>query len=193
MSVRPLVPAVNEPSSEPGLAPVTLVLGGVRSGKSAFAERLTLRAARPVYLATAEIFDEEMRARVERHRARRDARWSTLEEPIDLAGAIERAAAPEAAVLVDCLTVWLGNLLHHGADLDAAVGALLESLAAPAGPVVLVSSEVGLGGVPDNALARAFADRAGELNQAVARCAADVYLTVAGIATALKDSRKRGA
>ena len=181
------------PSSEPALAPVTLVVGGARSGKSAFAERLAMAAERPVYLATAEVADAEMNARIARHRARRDPRWTTLEEPLELGDALARASAPDAAVLVDCLTVWLGNLMHAGRDLDAEVGALLESLAAPAGPVVLVASEVGLGIVPGNALAREFRDTAGELNQAVARRAERVYLTVAGIATAIKGGAAAGA
>jgi len=184
---------IREPASEPAAADVTLVLGGARSGKSAFAEAIALEAARPVYLATAEIVDEEMRTRIAAHRGRRDGRWTTVEEPLELGPAITRASASDAAVVVDCLTVWLGNLMHAGRDLDADVAALLESLAAPAGPVVLVASEVGLGIVPDNALARAFRDRAGELNQAVANRAGRVYLTVAGIAVPIKGGMTAGA
>ena len=98
----------------------------------------------------------------------RGGRWRTVEAPIDLAGAIRRESAPRVCLLVDCLTVWLGNLAHHGHDVDAAREALLDALAAAPGPVVLVANEVGLGIVPDNAMARAFRDHAGRLNQAVA-------------------------
>ena len=165
---------------------VTLVLGGVRAGKSAFAEGLTQAWERRVYVATAVATDDEMAERITSHRARRGADWRTVEEPVELAAAVRRESAPGTGLLVDCLTVWLGNLMHHGHDVDAACEALLEALAAAAGPVVLVANEVGLGIVPDNAMARAFRDHAGRLNQAVARIAVRVYFVAAGIPMILK-------
>ena len=165
---------------------VTLVLGGARAGKSAFAEGLAKSWNQRVYLATAVVTDDEMAERIALHRARRGHDWRTVEEPVELAAAVRRESAPETGLLVDCLTVWLGNLMHHGHDVDAAREALLESLAAAAGPVVLVANEVGLGIVPDNAMARAFRDHAGRVNQAVARAASRVYFVAAGIPMTLK-------
>ena len=168
------------------LDPVTLVLGGARSGKSAYAESLFAEAG-AVYVATAEAIDDEMGERIARHRARRGAGWTTVEAPLDLAAAL-RAHAPGASggVLVDCLTVWLGNLMHAGRDIDREAGSLLESLAVPPVPVVLVANEVGLGVVPDNPMARAFRDHAGRLNQALAARADRVVLVTAGIPLVLK-------
>ncbi len=172
---------------------LALVLGGARSGKSAFAESLVReRGVRPVYVATAEFVDDEMRARIETHRARRGNAWRTVEAPLDLAQAIGRESTSRACLLVDCTTVWLGNLVHHGRDVEVATRALLEALAAAPGPVVLVANEVGLGIVPDNAAARAFRDRAGRLNQAVARMAGSVYFVAAGIPMTLKGGPPRG-
>ena len=173
---------------EPG-AGVVLVLGGARSGKSAFAEALAHDAReRCVYVATAERVDDEMAARIEAHRARRGAHWRTVEAPVGLAEAVRRESVSRACLLVDCLTVWLGNLVHRGHDVDAAREALLESLAAAPGPVVLVANEVGLGIVPDNAMARAFRDHAGRLNQAVAAVAGRVYFVAAGIPMTMKSA-----
>ena len=172
---------------------VTLVLGGTRSGKSAFAESLVQACGlQPVYVATAECVDDEMRDRIATHRARRGAAWRTVEAPVDLVRATGRESTPQACLLVDCLTVWLGNLMHHGRDVDAATEALLESLVTAPGPLVLVANEVGLGIVPDNAMARAFRDRAGWLNQAVARVAESVYFVAAGIPMAIKGTRQPG-
>ena len=165
---------------------LTLVLGGARAGKSAFAEGLARAWERRVYVATAVVTDDEMAERIASHRARRGADWRTVEEPVELAAAVRRESAPGTCLLVDCLTVWLGNLMHHGRDVDAACEALLTSLAAAVGPVVLVANEVGLGIVPDNAMARGFRDHAGRLNQAVARLAGRVYFVSAGIPLTLK-------
>ncbi|MSO80766.1 MAG: bifunctional adenosylcobinamide kinase/adenosylcobinamide-phosphate guanylyltransferase [Alphaproteobacteria bacterium] len=167
---------------------LTLVLGGARSGKSCHAEGLVEAAsgARRVYVATGTAGDGEMAARIAAHRARRGAGWSTVEAPHYLVAAISRAAAPDAAVLVDCLTLWLSNRLLAGADLDAARRGLLEALAAARGPVVCVANEVGLGIVPDNALARAFRDAAGRLNQDVATAADRVVFVAAGLPLVLK-------
>ena len=165
---------------------VTLVLGGTRSGKSTFAEALAQEHARCVYVATAEHVDDEMARRIAAHRARRGKDWRTVEAPLRLAEAIRQESAPRTCLLVDCLTVWLGNLMHHGHEVDAAREALLESLRAASGPAVLVGNEVGLGIVPDNAMARAFRDHAGRLNQAVARAAERVYFVAAGLPVRLK-------
>ena len=180
-------------SSAESFGGATLVLGGARSGKSAFAESLVREhGVQPVYVATAEFVDDEMRDRIETHRTRRGNTWRTVEAPIDLARAIRRESTPRACLLVDCMTVWLGNLVHHRRKVDAATQALLEALAAAPGPVVLVANEVGLGIVPDNAAARAFRDRAGRLNQAVARMAGSVYFVAAGIPMTLKGGPSRG-
>ncbi len=173
-------------STLPPRSDIILVLGGARAGKSAFAEELASAWTRRVYVATAAVTDDEMAERIALHRARRGADWRTVEEPVELAAAIRRESAPGTCLLVDCLTVWTGNLMHHGRDVDAAREALLESLAAAAGPVVLVANEVGLGIVPDNAMARAFRDHAGRVNQAVARAAGHVYFVAAGIPMTLK-------
>lgn len=174
--------------------PIVLVLGGVRSGKSAYAETraLALRKApkRALYLATAEPGDGEMTARIAAHRARRGSAWATIEEPRDLAGAIATHAAPGAPILVDCLTLWLSNLMHGRADIDAETEKLCAALARVKGPVVLVSNEVGLGIVPDNGLAREFRDHAGRLHQRVAQVARDVVFVAAGLPLALKGKTK---
>lgn len=173
--------------SRPALVPVTLVLGGARSGKSRFAEGMVERAREPVYLATAEPLDTEMSERIRAHRERRGDRWTTIEEPLELAHALREHAGAGRAVLVDCLTLWVSNLLHTERDLDAEVELLLESLVAFEGPVVFVSNEVGLGVVPENPLARRFRDVVGVLHQRLAERAQRVYLLAAGIAITLKD------
>ncbi len=171
-----------------------LVLGGARSGKSAYAESraLALREGRKraLYLATAEAGDKEMSARIAAHRARRGSAWTTLEEPLDLAGTIDAHAARGAPILVDCLTLWLSNLMHARSDIDVETGRLCAALKSAEGPVVLVSNEVGLGIVPDNALARAFRDHAGRIHQRVAQAARDVVFVAAGLPLALKGKTK---
>jgi len=159
---------------------LSLVLGGARSGKSAFAESLIAASSPPwIYLATAETLDHEMTVRVEKHRARRDGRWRTIEAPHRLAQALNDAPA-DAPLLIDCLSLWLSNRLLAGADLGTETDALVAALAARKAPTVAVSSEVGLTVVPENALTRAYRDAAGELHQAVARVAGSVTLTIAG-------------
>ena len=158
---------------------LSLVLGGARSGKSRFAEALLGRAPPPwAYLATAQALDDEMRARIAGHRRRRDQRWRTVEAPLDLPAAL---AAETAPALVDCLTLWLSNLLLGGHDVEQAGDALEAALAGRAQPTVLVSNEVGMGIVPDNALARRFRDHAGQLHQRIAAQADLVVLMVAGL------------
>ncbi|MBY0259951.1 bifunctional adenosylcobinamide kinase/adenosylcobinamide-phosphate guanylyltransferase [Methylobacterium sp.] len=163
---------------------MTLVLGGARSGKSAHAEALIEACPAPwLYLATAEIWDDEMRERIALHRARRPEGWITRDVPLALPEAVAAATGP---VLVDCLTLWLTNLMLSEADLEAATAALLAACAAAPGPLVLVGSEVGLGIVPENALARRFRDAAGRLHQRLAARADHVVLTVAGLPLIVK-------
>ncbi len=169
-------------------APLTLILGGARSGKSRLAERLvTETGLDPVYLATATAGDDEMAQRIARHRAdRRDVGWTTVEEPLALADTLGAIAGPDRAVLVDCLTLWLSNLMGADQDPVAAREHLTAVLSTLDGPVVLVSNEVGQGIVPDNPLARRFRDEAGRLHQAVAETADQVILAAAGLALRLK-------
>ncbi|HYG85138.1 MAG TPA: bifunctional adenosylcobinamide kinase/adenosylcobinamide-phosphate guanylyltransferase [Azospirillum sp.] len=167
---------------------LTLVLGGARSGKSRYAEGLVTARPQPwIYVATAEAWDDEMRDRISRHQNDRGPGWMTVEEPLDLPGVIRRHATPGATLLVDCLTLWLSNLLSAGRDVEAATAELLAALDAAQGTVVLVSNEVGLGIVPDNALARAFRDHAGRLHQRVAAQARKVVFVVAGLPMVVKE------
>jgi len=173
------------------LPPLTLVLGGARSGKSAYAESLLLgqAGAEPVYIATSEVWDDEMAERVRLHQSRRGDPWVTVEEPLALLEALREQCRPGRVVLVDCLTLWLSNLMMAEVDVAAAIDAFKAGLAGLACPVVLVSNEVGLGIVPDNALARAFRDHAGRLNQAVAAVSNKVVFVAAGLPLVLKDHR----
>jgi adenosylcobinamide kinase / adenosylcobinamide-phosphate guanylyltransferase len=165
---------------------VTLVLGGARSGKSRYAEGLIAACPRPwVYIATAQAHDDEMAARIETHKARRAAGWQTIEAAHELPEALD--AAPEtAAVLVDCLTLWLSNVMHASFDIDKMTLRLEEVLRNRKATTVLVSNEVGLGIVPDNALGRAFRDAQGLLNQHIASVADTVVLMVAGLPLTVK-------
>jgi adenosylcobinamide kinase/adenosylcobinamide-phosphate guanylyltransferase len=170
------------------LPPVTLVLGGARSGKSRYAEGLLDRhPGRRVYLATAEVLDDEMAERVKAHRDRRDEDWKTVEEPLALAAALKAETEQGAAVLVDCLTLWLGNLLgaaQEGGEarpVEDEIDGLVASIGQFGGPVVFVSNEVGQGIVPDNALARRFRDHAGVLHQRLAEKADRVVFVTAGL------------
>lgn len=167
---------------------VTLVLGGARSGKSRFAEGLaTATGLDLVYVATAHAFDDEMRERIARHRADREgAGWRTIEAPLALADVVAAQSAPETALLVDCLTLWLTNVMLADLDVEREAGGLLAALDAAPGPVVLVSNEVGYGIVPENALARAFRDHQGRLNQLVAARSDRVTLVAAGLPLDLK-------
>ena len=162
----------------------TLVLGGARSGKSAYAEALVEAHPAPwLYLATARAWDDEMRERIALHRARRPDGWITRDVPMDLPEAV---AAADGPVLVDCLTLWLTNLILADADVEAAGSALIAACAGARGPVVLVGNEVGLGIVPDNALARRFRDAAGRLHQRLAGRAERVVFMVAGLPMIVK-------
>ena len=164
-----------------------MVLGGAASGKSAFAEQLVLRQpGRPVYIATAQAFDDEMADKIDIHRARRGADWTTIEEPLDLCVAIAGADAEDAVVLVDCLTLWLNNLMAADRDVKAATAELVQAMRRARGKVVFVANELGLGIVPENAMARAFRNNHGALNQAVAAAADRVVFVAAGLPLVLK-------
>jgi adenosylcobinamide kinase / adenosylcobinamide-phosphate guanylyltransferase len=166
---------------------LTLILGGARSGKSRHAERLVLASGlAPVYVATAQALDAEMTARIADHRARRGAGWRTIEEPVDMAGVLLRECRPDRAVLVDCLTLWLTNLMMAQRPVQVDSVRLLELLPSLPGTLVLVSNEVGLGVIPTDATARAFIDHAGWLHQRIAEQADVVVLMVAGLPLQLK-------
>lgn len=165
----------------------TLIVGGARSGKSRRA--LELAGQLPgerVFVATAEPSDAEMAARIERHRRDRGPEFTTVEAPLDLLNALKTVSGPDRVVIVDCLTLWLGNLMHYERDVDAHTAALVAFLEAAPGPVILVSNEVGTGLVPTTSLGRAFRDAQGELNQAVAAVCERVEFMVAGLPVAVK-------
>ncbi|WP_394540094.1 bifunctional adenosylcobinamide kinase/adenosylcobinamide-phosphate guanylyltransferase [Lysobacter enzymogenes] len=166
----------------------TLILGGARSGKSALAERLAGAHADVVYLATAQPLDGEMDARIAHHRARRPAQWGCVEEPVELAAALRAHAAPGRCVLVDCLTLWLSNVLGHEDEalFERERSALLSALPGLSGSVLLVSNEVGLGVVPMGALSRRFVDEAGRLHQALGEVCERVAFVAAGLPLVLK-------
>jgi adenosylcobinamide kinase / adenosylcobinamide-phosphate guanylyltransferase len=171
----------------PALPPLTFILGGARSGKSRYAEGLVMDGTPPwVYVATAEAHDSEMAARIAEHRHRRDGRWRTIEAPLDLPGAIAAHGNDGQAVLIDCLTLWLSNVMLAGHDLVAEQQRLVAALRKAGGPVVVVSNEVGFGIVPDNALARKFRDAQGRLNMQVAAIADRAVLIAAGLPLILK-------
>lgn len=164
----------------------TLVLGGARSGKSVYAEGLL--ADKPaLYLATGQAFDDEMAERIRLHTDRRGPMWSTIEEPLDLAACLDRHLDTGRPILVDCLTLWISNLMHHGRDVDHETAALCEVLQNARGTVVLVSNEVGLGLVPETKLGRQFRDHQGRVNQRVAQACGRVVFVAAGLPLVLKD------
>ena len=170
------------------LPAVTLVLGGARSGKSRFAESLIAATPGPwIYLATGEAGDAEMAARIRHHRERRGEGWITIEETLDLPGALPRAAGEGRAILVDCLTLWVSNLMAASRDVKPETERLIAALPQVAAPIIFVANEVGLGIVPDIALARAFRDEAGRVNQAVAAAANRVCFIAAGLPLVMKD------
>ena len=167
-----------------------LVLGGARSGKSRHAQSLAEAMTHEgCFIATAQSWDDEMRDRIARHQADRDARWTTVEAPLTLPDAIREHSRADRVVLVDCLTLWLTNLLLGDADLTAAGEALVAALNTVPGPVVLVSNEVGFGIVPDNVLARRFRDAQGSLNQRLARVCDATDLVVAGLSIRLSGEK----
>ncbi|MCA1494167.1 bifunctional adenosylcobinamide kinase/adenosylcobinamide-phosphate guanylyltransferase [Sinorhizobium alkalisoli] len=169
------------------LGPI-LVLGGARSGKSRFAERLAETSGLKMhYVATGRAFDDEMRDRIVHHKAARQGKgWTTHEEPLDLVGVLARIDARDRVILVDCLTLWVTNLMMEGRDMAAAFAALADFLPGAQARLVFVSNEVGLGIVPENRMARAFRDHAGRLHQIVAEKSAEVYLVAAGLPLKMK-------
>lgn len=180
----------------------TLVLGGARSGKSAYAESLAAAGVKPViYIATASAGDVEMRARIDHHRQRRPAHWRTVEEPLALGAQIDQLASPDQLLVIDCLTLWLTNLMFSGAgdypevgelalpaQFEREVASFTRALEGSAGDIVLVSNEIGLGLTPMGAVSRRFMDEQGRMNQAAARLCERAVLMVAGLPLALKGS-----
>ena len=168
----------------------SFVLGGARSGKSLHAETLTktqhTASGQLVYLATAQIFDEEMQARIDLHKQRRGPEWVLAEAPVDLVDTLRRFEHPDNVILIDCLGVWMTNLILGEHDIAAHRDSLIAHLAISISSLIFVASETGLGIVPDNALSRQFRDESGRLNQMVARASDDVFFVTAGIAQKIK-------
>lgn len=162
------------------MAKSILITGGARSGKSRIAEGWARdMGPTPIYVATGQAFDEEMATRIAEHQARRGPEWRTVQEPLDLLRALATTDG-QGPRLVDCLTLWLSNLMHHEKDWRTAAQTLAEALPVQQSPIIVVTNEVGLGIVPENALARAFRDAQGHLNQCIAAAVDEVYLAVAG-------------
>ena len=163
------------------------VFGGVRSGKSHFAKELTEKLnARRTIIATAEALDAEMEDRIARHKSERDQSWSLVEAPIELPNAIHESDDGHSAVLVDCLTLWLSNIMHAGLDIEALSADLVDSIQATQTPLIIVSNEVGMGVVPNSLMGREFRDAQGRLNQLVASACTKVYFLLAGIPLNIK-------
>ena len=170
-----------------------LALGGARSGKSAFAQaRAEASGLDRVFIATAHAYDDEMTDRIARHRADRDMAWQTIEAPYALADTMLRQAAPDRILLVDCLTLWLTNIMLREDDVEAASHELAAVVRTLQGPCILVSNEVGWGIVPENALARRFRDAQGRLNQRLAAACESVVLIAAGLPLVLKPQASNG-
>ena len=165
----------------------TLILGGARSGKSLFAENVLEHYEQKTYLATAVAHDNEMKKRVEKHRARRGPEWETIEESIEIANAISTHGKKGVPLLLDCLTLWAMNLLSAGHDHHQEVKRLLDVLEKVAGPVVIVSNEIGLGVIPETELSRLFIDLHGDINQAVAEVSDRVVFVAAGLPIVMKN------
>ena len=165
----------------------TLILGGARSGKSRYAQKLaeSLRPRR-VFVATAEALDEEMKDRISRHVADRGASWRTIEAPLEINDCIRETASDGCVVLVDCLTLWLSNLMHASLDVDSKIAELAETLTEQTTPLILVSNEVGMGIVPESPLGREFRDAQGRLNQTIAAVCDEVVFIAAGLPLSLK-------
>lgn len=163
------------------------VLGGARSGKSSYAQaRAEALEGELIFVATGQAFDTEMADRIARHRADRGPRWTTIEAPVDLAATLRAETREDRVLLIDCLTLWTSNLLLAERDIPAAATELVEAIVDAAGPLILVANEVGLGIVPDNALARRFRDEAGRVNQQVAAAVDGVMFIAAGLSLKLK-------
>ncbi len=171
------------------VVPFRLVLGGANSGKSLFAETLVRQSERPRrYIATAQAWDDEMRAKIAAHQTQRGPDWTTVEAPLDLASAI-LLAQPDEIVLLDCVTLWLTNLIIAEQDISLSSKSLCAALTQASCPIVVVSNEVGQGITPDNAMARAFVKYQGNLNQALAATALEVFFVTAGIPQKIKGTQ----
>lgn len=177
----------NTPPQASALPHLTLILGGARSGKSRHGEQL-IEASNlsPFYIAIAEALDGEMANRIAKHRERRGNRWQTIEEPLTLSETLHRVNAEGRALMVDCLTLWLTNLMVHNRAVEAEIDQLLETLDQLDGATVLVSNEIGQGVMPNNKMARCFIDHAGHLHQCLAERADQVLFMTAGLAQQLK-------
>lgn len=167
-----------------------LITGGARSGKSRIAEAMvTGQGGNPIYIATAEAHDPEMAARIADHQATRGSNWTTVQQPLDLVSAL-RSTDGSGPRLIDCLTLWLSNMMHAGTDWRTEAEKLADAIARQSAPVTIVTNEVGAGIVPENALARAFRDAAGELNQTIAAAVDEVYLAISGYPLQVKPNAK---
>ena len=169
----------------------TLILGGARSGKSSYAEKLALSFdLEPIYIATAQAKDDEMVDRIRHHKLRRNADWKTIEEPLNISKVIVDHSSPHNVILIDCLTLWLSNIFAKSLNFETEIKTLVEAVAAAKGPIIFVSNEVGQGIVPINELARNFRDEAGRLNQQIAASVANVYVIMAGLPLPIKEDNK---
>ncbi len=168
---------------------LTLITGGARSGKSRFALHLAAPYDMRVFIATAQVLDAEMEDRIRRHQEERKDRFATMEEPLDLAGAVRRIPEGTGVAVIDCMTVWLGNLMHHQnveSEDAPSIAAFLDAISMPPCDVVIVTNEVGSGLVPPDAMSRRFRDIAGYLNRKIASVADEVYLVACGLPLKLK-------
>ncbi len=169
---------------------IVFITGGARSGKSSYALDLANTAQKKAFIATAQPIDSEMRTRIEKHREERGDSFHTIEEPWDIAGAIHSLDEKTEVVVIDCITVWLGNLMHrYGAETETSpeISSLIESLKRPQLDIIVVSNELGMGIVPENEMARRFRDLAGHINMEIARIADKVVFMVSGIPTVVKE------
>ncbi len=172
------------------MSKITLITGGARSGKSQRVLQICEQYEKKVFVATAQAVDDEMSSRIQKHKKERGADWTTIEAPVDLASAIKKVDGENPVVVVDCLTVWVGNLLHHlknEEQIENAISRFLRVLDDPTADIVLVTNEVGFGIVPANSEARAYRDILGSLNQRVAKRADSVQLMVCGIPMSIKE------
>ena len=172
---------------------IVFITGGARSGKSSFAlKQASGIPGKKAYIATAEALDEEMRKRIEDHREQRGKEWDTFEEPLMIAEVIKKIGDRYDAIVLDCLTLWLSNIMHSNLIIETEIERLISSLLSHQTSVFIVSNEVGMGIVPENEMARKFRDMAGLLNQKIAGAADEVYIVVAGIPLKIKGTHDTG-
>ncbi len=169
----------------------TLIMGGARSGKSKYAEKLALKSEFDlIYIATGEARDNEMQNRIDHHKNRRGTRWNTIEEPLKIAAEIGLISDNKTLLLIDCLTLWLSNIIERNRNIEEETNILINAIKSARCPLILVSNEVGQGIVPINKLAREFRDETGRLNQKIAACVSNVYFVMAGLPLPLKENNK---